>query len=208
MDRRIKNLVIDLGVVLLDLTPGRCYERFRTYGIDHLDALAGTAHTQGLFLELEKGDISPETFRNRIRTLARMPLTDEQIDTAWNSFLADIPAYKLDLLLRLRERYMVYLLSNTNVIHWEWIKSHCFEYKGFEAKNFFDRIFLSFEWHQAKPEKEIFETVMTEELLNPEETFLIDDSKENCRTAEILGWGTYQPAAHEDWSHLFADREI
>ncbi len=203
MDHCIKNLVIDLGVVLLDLTPQRCYDSFRSYGIDNLEELAGDAHKKGLFYEFEKGLITPSVFRDELRKLANRNLTDAQIDTAWNGFLADIPAYKLDLLLRLRAKYMVYLLSNTNMIHWEWIKNHCFEYKGFEAKNFFDHIFLSFEMKQVKPEKGIFEAVMEEELLKPEETFLIDDSTVNCQMAKSLGWQTYTPKAKEDWSHLF-----
>lgn len=203
MDHCIRNLVIDLGVVLLDLTPQHCYDSFKLFGIDNLEELVGKAHKKGLFYDFECGLITPVQFRDELRRISSKQLSDEQIDAAWNNFLADIPAYKLDLLLRLRGKYMVYLLSNTNAIHWEWIKNHCFEYKGFEARNFFDRIFLSFEMKQAKPDKGIFESVMQDELLKPEETFLIDDSQNNCQMAESLGWKTYSPKVKEDWSHLF-----
>ncbi len=203
MESKIKNLIIDLGVVLINLEPQRCYDRFKAYGVKNIEQLAGASYKSGLFYELEKGTITPETFRKELCTLTGKQLTEEQINNAWNSFLSDIPTYKLDLLLHLREKYMVYLLSNTNAIHWEWIRKHCFEYKGFEAKDFFDEIYLSFEMHQVKPDKEIFQTVLADAGLNPEETFLIDDADANCRMAETLGIQTYAPKAREDWSHLF-----
>lgn len=203
MESKIKNLIIDLGVVLIDLEPQRCYDKFKTYGVRDIELLAGASYKSGLFYELEKGNISPDTFRRELCKLIGKQLTTGQIDSAWNSFLLDIPAYKLDLLLGLREKYMVYLLSNTNTIHWEWIRQNCFKYKGFEVKDFFDKIYLSFEMHQIKPDKEIFQTVLTDANLKPEETFLIDDAAANCRMAETLGIKTYTPGIKENWSHLF-----
>lgn len=208
MKHNIKNLIIDLGVVLLNLSPERCYQKFREYGVTNIEQLAGTSYKSGLFYELEKGMISPEEFRNKLRELIGKDLTDEQIDAAWNSFLMDIPAYKLDLLLHLREKYMVYLLSNTNIIHWEWIKKHCFEYKGFSSEDFFEKIYLSFEMHQVKPDEGIFQNVLTDANLDPYETFLIDDAKENCLIAESFGIQTYAPKAAEDWRYLFDKLEM
>lgn len=206
MGNKIRNLIIDLGVVLLDLNPQRCYDQFAAYGIPNVRQLAGAEYKDGLFQELEQGLITPDDFRNSLCRMAGKTLSAEQIDMAWNSFLVEIPTYKLDLLLRLREKYMVYLLSNTNAIHWEWIKKHCFSYKGFEATDFFDKLYLSFEMHLTKPDERIFRTVLTDADLKPEETFLIDDASDNCRTAQALGIRTYAPRPKEDWSHLF-DKE-
>ena len=64
-------------------------------------------------------------FRDSIRGQITQEVTDEQIDAAWNSFLVDIPRFKLDMLLKLREKYVVYLLSNTNEIHWKWACVAC-----------------------------------------------------------------------------------
>ena len=76
--------------------------------------------------------------------------------------LLDIPREKLDLLLKLREHYMVYLLSNTNRIHWDYACEQMFCYRGFRVNDFFEDIFLSFEMHKAKPEKDIYEQMMKE----------------------------------------------
>lgn len=205
MESKVKNLIIDLGVVLLNLNAERCYNTFKEYGIPNIRQLVGSSYKTGICNELEKGLITPETFRDELRKLTGKELTDRQIDTAWNSFLLDIPAYKLDLLLRLRKKYTVYLLSNTNAIHWEWIKKHSFEYKGFHVEDFFEKIYLSFEMKRVKPDKEIFLTLLEDANLNASETFLIDDARENCLVAESLGIKSYAPQAEEDWGHLFAN---
>lgn len=203
MQSNIKNLIIDLGVVLIDLNRTRCIEEFKKLGVENIDTMVDVCHHDDIFNQFEKGDITPKEFRDKIRTLSTKKLTDAQIDTAWNAFLETIPAYKLDFLLHLRKHYMVYLLSNTNAIHWNWICKKSFAYKGFRAKDFFEEMFLSFELHQAKPDKDIFRTLLSETGIKPGETFFIDDSVENCEVANGLGIETYTPGAKEDWRHLF-----
>ena len=120
----IKNLLIDFGGVLIDLDRPRCIENFRKLGIQNVDELLNVYHQQGIFMQQEKGLVSAAEFRDNIREMAGKSLTDQQIDRAWNSFLVGIPTSKLDLLLKLREKYVVYLLSNTNEIHWKWSCKH------------------------------------------------------------------------------------
>ena len=203
MKSNIKNLLIDLGVVLLDLNPSRCFDNFRQLGVGNIEQLVDANYKQGLFLELEKGNVSPEYFRNELRKVTGLGLSDEQIDSAWNSFLVNIPTYKLDLLLKLQEHYSVYLLSNTNSIHWDWIRENCFAYKGLQVEDYFEKIFLSFEMHMVKPDEKIFCNVLETAGINAEETFFIDDAPVNCRIAESLGIETYSPIVEEDWCHLF-----
>lgn len=130
-------------------------------------------------------------------------MTDRKIDDMWNLMLLNIPREKLDLLLELRERYMVYLLSNTNQIHWDYAGEEMFNYRGFRADDFFEDTFLSFKMHLAKPDKAIYEKVMKEANILPEETFFIDDSETNCRAAAALGIQTHHYHIGEDLSLLF-----
>lgn len=205
MDRKkIKNLIIDFGGVLIDLDRQRCIDSFKKLGMSDVDKLLDVCHQQGFFLQHEKGLITDEEFRERIRQeIGRPDVTDEQIDQAWNSFLVGIPASKLDLLLELRKHYVVYLLSNTNGIHWQWACEHAFAYRTFRVEDYFEHIFLSYEMKLAKPQPEIFVRVLEETGIDPSETLFIDDSAENCRTAAALGIATYTPKAHENWDHLF-----
>lgn len=200
----IKNVIIDLGGVIINLARNRCIEAFECLGIpDIRDRVVNDYQHKDLFMQVELGTITPEEFRDGVRKLARQPLTDLQIDTAWVAMLEDVPVYKLNLLLDLRKRYKMFLLSNTNQIHWEWASRTFFTYKEHRASDFFNKIYLSYQLHMLKPDADIFEYVLNDAAISPHETLFIDDALPNCRTAQSLGLATYMPQAREDWSHLF-----
>ena len=152
----IKNLIVDFGGVLIDLDRQRCLENFRELGLPDVEHTLDLYHQQDFFQQYEKGLISSADFRNVIREKIGKDVDDARIDAAWNSFLVSIPTYKLDLLLALRKDYVVYLLSNTNEIHWKWSCEHAFPYKTFRVEDYFEHIFLSYEMKMAKPDEEIF----------------------------------------------------
>lgn len=197
----IKNLVIDFGGVIINLTRNRCVEAFESLGVT--DVRDRILNSKDLFMQIEMGTISSAEFRDGIRHLTRQHLTDEQIDTAWIAMLDDVPDSKLDLLLDLRAKYNTMLLSNTNEIHWQWAEKNSFAWKGHQAKDFFGKIYLSYDLHLIKPNADIFEYVLADAIIKPEETLFIDDALQNCRTAELLGFRTYTPQPREDWSYLF-----
>ncbi|WP_321334390.1 HAD family phosphatase [uncultured Bacteroides sp.] len=201
--KEIKNLIIDFGGVLIDLDRQRCIDNFKKIGLQNVEELIDPYRQQGFFMEFEKGLITAADFRNEIRERVGDIIPDKQIDAAWNSFLVGIPTSKLDLLLKLRENYVVYLLSNTNEMHWKWACRNAFLYKGFRVEDYFEKMFLSFELHQAKPEVGIFKILLEDTGILPAETLFIDDASANCLTAQSLGIVTYTPKAGEDWSHLF-----
>ena len=136
----IKNLIFDFGGVLINLDRQRCIENFRKLGLEKVDELLGMYSQQGIFMQHEKGLISSAQFRDSIRGQITQEVTDEQIDAAWNSFLVDIPRFKLDMLLKLREKYVVYLLSNTNEIHWKWACEHAVPDRGFRVGDYFEKV--------------------------------------------------------------------
>lgn len=203
MDAGIKNLFIDFGGVLVDLDRTRCLNAFSQIGVTCMDEMLNPYYQRGILMRLEKGEISPSLFHDEFRALTGKQITDQQIDDAWNSFLLTIPSYKLDLILALRKQYNVYLLSNTNAIHWEHSCQNLFAYKGYQVTDFFDKIYLSYELHELKPSKEIFEAVIHDSGVNPTETLFIDDAEANCKMAQMLGIKTYMPKAKEDWAHIF-----
>lgn len=203
MDKNIKNIVFDLGGVLIDLDFNRALKAFRKAGFENIEEQLQSFNREGIFMQYELGDISSEEFRSAIRKQVRVSLTDREIDDMWNLILLNIPHEKLKLILELRGKYMVYLLSNTNQIHWDYTCNHAFTYHGFRVKDYFEETFLSFEMHLAKPDKAIFERMLQEANLLPEETFFIDDSEANCKAAEELGIHTHHYRIGEDLNKLF-----
>ncbi len=199
----IKNLVIDFGGVIVDLTRNRCIEAFAAIGVDVHESLVNNYSHKDMFMQLELGTITPDVFHEAIRRIATQPVTDDQINEAWIAMLGTIPEAKLSLLSVLRQHYRVFLLSNTNSLHWEYSVRNLFSYKQYGIEDFFDKIYLSYELHLLKPEPPIFTHVLTDAGLLAEETLLIDDASVNCRGAESLGIRTYMPEPREDWSFLF-----
>ena len=198
-----KNLLRDVAGVLIYLNRQRCIDNLKKSGLEKIEEYLNVYHTKGLFLDQEKGLITPAHVRDQIRELLGRTVSDEKIDAVWNSFLVGIPRHKLELLLKLRDHYVVYLLSNTNQIHWDWSCKNAFPYRTFRVDDYFEKKYLSFEMKMAKPDLNIFEAVLEDANILPEETFFIDDSEANCLTAQSLGITTYTPTEGEDWSHLF-----
>ena len=162
----IKNLIIDLGGVLINLTRNRCIEAFENLGVENIrEQITNNYQHKDLFERLELGTISVEQFRDDIRALSGKPLTDEQIDTAWIAMLGDVPENKLRLLLELRERYNTMLLSNTNELHWKWSEDTYFSYQSLFSQDSFHKSYLSYEKYILKPNADIFDYVLKQSNL-------------------------------------------
>ncbi|MBR4923878.1 MAG: HAD family phosphatase [Bacteroidaceae bacterium] len=203
MDKNIKNIVFDLGGVLVDLDFKNAINGLQQAGFANVKEQLQAFDQDGIFQKFELGEINADEFRTAIRENSTVTLTDEEVDTLWNSMLLEVPRKKLELILELRGKYMVYLLSNTNSIHWDYVCNNAFNYRGFRVNDYFEETFLSFEMHLAKPDKAIFEKVLHEANLLPEETLFIDDSEANCKAAEELGIHAHHYHIGEDLSKIF-----
>ena len=117
-----------------------------------------------------------------------------------------IPVEKFELLLELKKNYRLFLLSNTNVIHWEHIAKHQFDYKEYTINDFFEKCYLSYELKMLKPNHEIYQYILDDVDIRAEETLFVDDASVNCIAAEELGIRTLMPEANTDWSEAL--REI
>lgn len=202
----IKNILFDWGGVLIHLDKSRCTSAFRELGVEVSDELTNPYGQRADLMDFEKGLMTVDEFHDTVRRIYSPTLTDEQIDVAWNALLLDIPSYKLDMLLELKQNYRLFLLSNTNALHWAEGRKR-FDYKGYRAEDFFDQIFLSHEIHELKPSAEAFLKVALLAGIKPEETLFIDDLAVSCQAAEALGFHTYCPVANTDWrGELTIDR--
>ena len=201
----IKNIIFDWGGVLIHLDKQRCTEAFAKYGVVVSDELTNPYGQRADLMDFERGLMTVAEFHNTVRRVYGSQLTDEQIDEAWSALLLGIPEYKLDELLSLKERYRIFLLSNTNAVHWEEGRKQ-FDYRGHKAEDFFDQIFLSNEIHELKPSPEAFRKVAEMAGIKPEETLFVDDLEASCKSAEALGFHTYCPVANTDWRNKFKEK--
>lgn len=216
MNTNIKNIIFDLGNVLVGLDWQRCIDAFSTIGIEKVAQLIKEGTTKDLFFDTEVGNINSSEFYDRVRKIGDVSTADEQILWAWNQLLTDIPDIKKQRLIALNQRYNVLLLSNTNEMHWQKCAIDLFPYKAdqsdvnekgargkvYTAEEYFQKIYLSYEMHLIKPSLEIFQTVLQTSHLCPEETLFIDDSKANCAAAASLGIQTYCNEHPNDWLSL------
>ena len=209
MKDNIKNIVFDLGGVLVGLDPERCIAAFRRVGCGTLASYVEEHRTEDLFLDTELGRISEAEFCREVRRIAQTAAADADIVWAWNQLLTTIPVAKLRLLRRLRAAgYRVCLLSNTNVMHWTFCRDRLFTADGMTARDYFDRIFLSYEMHLAKPDTEIFSQALAQAGLRAVETLFIDDRVENCAAAASLGIATLRETTGEDWTKLLRNCSV
>jgi putative hydrolase of the HAD superfamily len=203
MDKKIRNIVFDLGGVLVDLDFKAAINGLQKAGFANVKEQLQPFDCEGIFQKFELGEMTADEFRSAIRENSTVSLTDEEVDALWNAMLLEVPREKLELILHLRGKYMVYLLSNTNSIHWDYVCKNAFNYRGFRVNDYFEETFLSYEMHLAKPDKAIFEKVLEEANLLPEETLFIDDSEANCKAASELGIHTHHYHIGEDLKELF-----
>lgn len=200
----IKNIVFDLGGVILTLERDEAVRRFTSKGLKNAEALLDPYHQKGMFLAFEEGKISMEKFYDAVRKEAGTFIADEDMDWGWMGFLKELPAYKLQMLEDLRKQgYRLYLLSNTNPIIMKWGLSSAFSGDGKSLADYFDKLYLSYEMGVVKPHARIFEQMIEDSGMIPAETLFIDDGKANVEMGERLGFKTFQPQNGEDFRYIF-----
>lgn len=153
----------------------------------------------------EKGEIDSSTFRNALRRSLQVDLLDEQIDQAWNAMLLDLPIARLQMVARLKDKYQLFVLSNTNVIHVEVFNEIvAATTNGGSITDYFDKVYYSCELGMRKPDTEIFTYVIDTNNLDPQETLFIDDMENNIIAAQSVGLRTVHLSDQDYLTELFS----
>jgi putative hydrolase of the HAD superfamily len=189
---KYKNIIFDLGGVLLNIDYSVLIRSFSCIGLEHFEEHFSQAQQEKFFDLYEKGLISSAEFTQRLKNHCKPGTTDKDIEDAWNSMLFDLPEERMALLKKLKNTHRIFLLSNTNEIHMNWINNYLL--KDFNIPDFkdcFEKVYLSYQIKMRKPDVEIFELVINENDLLPNETLFIDDSLQHLESAKKLGIQTY-----------------
>ncbi|MGX1929141.1 HAD family hydrolase [Flagellimonas sp. 2504JD4-2] len=179
----IKNIIFDFGDIFIDLDKPATARAMEKFGFEQL-----TPELDILFKDYEKGLISSPKFLEEVSRFFPNVSQKELVD-AWNAVLKDFPDSRLEFVEKLAREgnYRLFLLSNTNDIHIEYVKEVMGSEKFNRFKNSFETFHLSYEMGMRKPDAEIFEFVLNADNLTASETLFIDDTKENTDAASTLG---------------------
>lgn len=186
---KIKNIIFDLGDVILNIDVPIASKSFADLSGREQNEILTIFKENELFRQFETGLMDEPTFRNYVREILNFPdLSDEAIDTAWNSLLLDLPPERVELLKKLATRYRLFLLSNTSSIHITQVNKILKASTGIERlEDLFERVFLSYEMGLMKPDTRIYQDVLDKAGLKAEETLFLDDNADNIRGAAQLG---------------------
>ena len=173
-----KNIILDLGGVILNVDYNRLVESFASYGVKDFDKIYTQKNQVDIIDRFEEGKCSIEEFRDGIRELVKMDLSDSQIDNAWYSMILDLPKERIQLLGILKLKY-----------------------------NLFSKAYLSNEIKRRKPHSESFSWVCNDAGILPEETLFIEDTLHHIEGAKKMGLNTYWLTNGESLIDLY-DKKI
>ncbi len=184
----LKNLIFDLGDVIIpiDLTaPVRNFAMLANMPEDDVRAIW---KQHDIWNRYETGLVDDDAFREHVRQLlGNRDWADEVIDTAWNSVLLDLPVERVERIKELAPNYRLFLLSNTSPIHIRQVNQLLVNLNQPTLEDLFERVFYSYDIRMAKPSSAIYEHVLTEAGLVPEDTAFFDDNAANIQAAAGLG---------------------
>ncbi len=204
MGRDTEYIIFDLGGVIFDIDFSLSIKALSEKGICCSYDVFKEEQFVMLFQHYELGLFSDNEFRDHLRGYLAADLSDLEIDNIWNSTLIGVDPIKLECLKELTNKYIVYLLSNTNNIHWNFIVQYFKSKYAVNINNLFQNLFLSYKLHLSKPSTSIFQYVIDQEKLDANKVLFIDDKLENTTVADRMGFKTFKPSTNSSsWVNLF-----
>jgi len=179
----IKNIIFDLGGVILNIDYQITVEAFKKLGIDDFEEIFSQYKQSTLSDDFETGRITELEFYEGIKTISGKDFTFEEYKNAWNALLLDLPKERINILKKLSKKYRLFLFSNTNETH----------YKEFVTKvesdfnTIFEKTYYSHQFGKRKPDSDSFLSILKENNLIIEEILFVDDSIQHIESANLLG---------------------
>lgn len=205
----IKNIIFDLGGVIINLDYSRTINEFNKLSNKPFETIFTQLQQSPLFDQFDKGAISESDFFEKLRSSLQDNTTKDEALHAWNAMLLDFPIQRLELLQHLKSKYRLFLLSNTNETHIAELESHLYQQHGYKnLETFFEKVYYSCRMGMRKPDREIFELVLKENNLNKNETIFIDDSPQHVQGAMNAGIQSYYLTNGKDIIDLVAELKL
>lgn len=194
----IRNIILDLGGVILELDINRTIRAFHDLGFPPLQSSDIILSKYPFFLDFETGQITQDEFIDRIIDISTDHVPRDKVLDAWNAMIMGFRKESVKLLLGLRKKYRLFLLSNTNGIHKVRYNDQLKNEHGIEnLDRIFEKVYYSHELKMRKPDPEIFKYVLSNGNLSPAESLYIDDTLMHVEVARSLGIRAYHLAPPE-----------
>lgn len=177
-----------MGGVIINLDLQRTIDEFNKLSDLPFEKFYTQANQTELFNDFDKGKISENDFFEQLKKEIRFEGPTKKLMNAWNAMLLDVPEKRLDILVEMKQNYNTFLLSNTCQTHIIAFENNLHDEYGVKNFNdYFDKVYYSCRVGMRKPDPEIFELVLNENNLKPEETIFIDDSIQHVKGAGACG---------------------
>jgi putative hydrolase of the HAD superfamily len=182
----ISNIIFDWGGVITNIDYHATVEAFEKIGHKSFNDFF-THYQDDLFKQFEKGIIESKDVFKAIRKYIGRQISDDLIERAWVAMILDTPVERIELIKKLKSKYKLFLLSNTNVVHVNYNILFLRQTQKVDFPALFHKVYYSHEIHMRKPDREIFEFVLSDSNLDPSKTLFIDDVEINTDAADKAG---------------------
>ena len=179
----VKNIIFDLGGVILNIDYHLTVSEFKKLGIDNFDEIFSQYKQSTLSDDFETGKISEKEFFEGIEQFSGKEIGLEQFKGAWNAMLLDLPKERIELLINLSKKYRLFLFSNTNETHYNEFITRVED----DFNSIFEEVYYSHQFGKRKPDTHSFLSIVTENKLKLSETLFVDDSIQHIQSADSLG---------------------
>ncbi len=193
--KNMENIIFDLGNVIIDIDFSLTFQALAKLSKGYsVEEIAEIMTDQKLWQDFEKGLFTDNQFRTLLKSNLLLDATDIDIDEAFCALLLPIDPQRIELIKKLAQNHRLFILSNTNHIHFKKVQKMIIEVTGTDIieEEFIECAFLSYEMGMAKPDKAIYQQLMDEAMILPKETLFLDDMLPNLKAAEKLGIKTIQ----------------
>jgi putative hydrolase of the HAD superfamily len=184
-------LAFDLGNVLIRVDHGRfCRQLAQMAGLEASEVYA-RIFDRGLEPAFDCGRLSPEEFYRQVLACVPAPLPYPEFCRLWCDIFAPLPEME-EVLVRLKIRMPLFLVSNTNALHFPYI------WERFPLIHGFAGYILSYRVGSRKPEPGFYQALLRELPCPPQACLFIDDKLpfvEAARGHGLAAWHFQAPPA-------------
>lgn len=201
----LKNILFDMGGVIIDLNVSATLEAF--YNMEFPAELLNYPenYNTDIFFKYETGVTNTKEFRDAIRKETGLNFEDAVFDKAWRAMLLDIPVERIEIIKKLKEKYDLYILSNTSPLHTPVFETLFLKNGGISMNDLFNKCFYSNEIGYSKPDDSSYRYVLEHAGIVAEETLFLDDNIHNIKAAQAMGFNAIHISDHRGIEDLGFD---